>query len=130
MNDAPYTGTIPSNPIVVVVLAIALLVLGRRIIRRIVAAEGGDPWLAKALTVCLVLHLVAAPLQIWTVNHLYGGVADFTRYIYRGAAMASSFRHFNFSLPQGSGELSTTAPSASWLRRCLHWLESTRLLRS
>ena len=103
MNDAPYTGTIPSNPIVVVVLAIALFLLGRRIIRRIVATEGGDPWLAKALMVCLVLHLVAAPLQIWTVNHLYGGVADFTRYIYRGAAMASSFRHFNFTLPPGLG---------------------------
>ncbi len=103
MNDAPYTGTIPSNPIVVVVLAVVLFVLGRRIIRRIVKSEGGDPWLAKALTVCLVLHLVAAPAQIWAVNHLYGGVADFTRYIYRGAAMASSFRHFNFTLPPGLG---------------------------
>jgi hypothetical protein len=59
--------------------------------------------LAKALTACLVIHLLAAPLQIWAVNHLYGGVADYTRYIYRGAAMASSFRHFNFTLPPGLG---------------------------
>lgn len=103
MNDAPYTGTIGSNPIVVAFLAVVLFALGRRIIRRIVKAEGGDPWLAKALTACLVLHLVSAPLQIWAVNHLYGGVADYTRYIYRGAAMASSFRHFNFSLPPGLG---------------------------
>ena len=103
MNDAPYTGTIGSNPIVVVVIAIALFVLGRRIIRRIVKAEGGDPWLAKALTACLIVHLVAAPLQIWAVNHLYGGVADFTRYIYRGASLAGGFRHFDFSLPPGLG---------------------------
>jgi hypothetical protein len=103
MNDAPYIGTIPSNPIVVAVLAIVLFTLGRRIIRRIVKAEGGDPWLAKALTACLVVHLLAAPLQIWTVDHLYGGIADFTRYIYRGASMASPFRHFDFSLPPGLG---------------------------
>ena len=103
MFDAPYTGTIGSNPIVVAVVAVVLFVLGRRVIRGIVKAEGGDPWLAKALTACLVVHLLAAPLQIWAVNHLYGGIADYTRYIYRGASMASSFRHFNFTLPPGLG---------------------------
>ena len=103
MNSGSFNGTIGSNPIVVVVLAIALYVLGRRFIRRIVTAEGGDPWLGKALTACLVLHLVAAPLQIWTVNHLYGGIADYSRYIYKGAPLASGFRHFNFSLPPGFG---------------------------
>ncbi len=66
-------------------------------------AEGGDPWLAKALTACLVVHLLAAPLQIWAVNHLYGGIADYTRYIYKGAALARAFRHFDFSLPPGFG---------------------------
>ena len=99
MNNGSFNGTIGSNPIVVVLLAVALFALGRRIIRRIVKAEGGDPWLAKALTVCLIAHLVAAPLQIWAVNHLYGGVADYTRYIYRGAALAGPFRHFDFSTP-------------------------------
>jgi hypothetical protein len=98
-----YNGTIGSNPIVVTLLAVALFALGRRVIRGIVKAEGGDPWLAKALTVCLVLHLLAAPLQIWAVNHLYGGIADYTRYIYKGASLASNFRHFNFSLPPGFG---------------------------
>jgi hypothetical protein len=98
MNDAPYTGTIGSNPIVVVLLGIVLFALGRRVIQRIVKAEGGDPWLTKALTACLILHLLAAPLQIWTVNHLYGGVADYTRYIYRGASLAGGFRHFDFSV--------------------------------
>ena len=61
-------------------------------------AEGGDPWLSKALTACLIAHLVAAPLQIWTVNHLYGGLADYTRYVTRGAAFASPFRHFDFNV--------------------------------
>ena len=92
-------GTIGSNPIVVAVLAIALFTLGRRVvIRRVVEAEGGDPWLAKALTACLVLHLLAAPLEIWVVNHLYGGIADYSRYIYRGAALSGPFRHFNFDI--------------------------------
>ena len=103
MNNGSFNGTIGSNPIVVAVLAVALFALGRRFIRRIVKAEGGDPWLAKALTVCLVLHLLAAPLQIWAVNHLYGGIADYTRYIYKGAPLAGGFRHFDFSLPPGFG---------------------------
>ena len=103
MNNGAFNGTIGSNPIVVVIVGVLLFVLGRRYIRRIVRAEGGDPWLAKALTVCLVAHLLAAPLQIWAVNHLYGGIADFTRYIYKGAPLAGNFRHFDFSLPQGFG---------------------------
>jgi hypothetical protein len=100
MGNVPvYNGTIGSNPIVVVALAIALFFLGRRvIIPRIVKAEGGDPWLSKALTACLVCHLLAAPLEIWVVNHLYGGIADYSRYMYRGAALASPFRHFDFNL--------------------------------
>jgi hypothetical protein len=99
-NSYPvYNGTIGSNPIVVVVLAIALFFLGRRvIIPRIVKAEGGDQWLSKVLTACLVCHLLAAPLEIWVVNHLYGGIADYSRYMYRGAALAGPFRHFDFNL--------------------------------
>jgi hypothetical protein len=100
MGNVPvYNGTIGSNPIVVVVLAIALFFLGRRvIIPRIVKAEGGDQWLSKVLTACLVCHLLAAPLEIWVVNHLYGGIADYSRYMYRGAALAGPFRHFDFNL--------------------------------
>jgi hypothetical protein len=102
-NSGVYTGTIGSNPIVVAIVGIALFALGRRMIRSIVKAEGNDPWLAKALMACLVLHLLAAPLQIWAVNHLYGGIADYTRYIYRGAALAGNFRHFDFNLPPTIG---------------------------
>ena len=103
MNFGSYSGTIGSNPIVVAVLGIALFFLGRRCIARIVRTEGDKQWLTKALTACLVIHLLAAPLQIWAVNHLYGGIADYTRYIYKGAPLASNFRHFNFTLPQGFG---------------------------
>ena len=88
----------PTNPIATFIIGVALFAVGRVIIRRITAAEGGDPWLAKALTACLLLHLVAAPLQIWVVDHLYGGIADYTRYDSQGAALAPGFRHFNFAL--------------------------------
>jgi hypothetical protein len=88
----------PSEPILALLIAVALFAVGRIIIRRITKAEGGDLWLAKALTVCLILHLIAAPAQIWVVDHLYGGIADYTRYDSQGAVLASGFRHFNFSL--------------------------------
>jgi hypothetical protein len=87
-----------SQPIVALIIAIALFAIGRVIIRRTTKAEGGDPWLAKALTICLILHLIFAPLQIWVVDHLYGGIADYTRYDSQGAVLASGFRHFDFSL--------------------------------
>jgi hypothetical protein len=87
-----------SQPIVALFIAIALFAIGRSFIRRTTKAEGGDPWLARALMVCLVLHLISAPLQIWVVDHLYGGIADYTRYDTQGAVLASGFRHLNFSL--------------------------------
>ena len=37
-------------------------------------------------------------MQIWVVDHLYGGIADYTRYDTQGAVLASGFRHFDFSL--------------------------------
>jgi hypothetical protein len=103
MNNGTFNGTIGSNPFVALFVGVLLFALGRRVIRRVVEAEGGDPWLAKALTACLIVHLLAAPSQIWIVNHLYGGIADYNRYIYKGAALAGGFRHFNFSLPSNLG---------------------------
>jgi hypothetical protein len=90
--------TVPTNPIATLVIAVALFLIGRVFIRRITEAEGGDAWLAKALMVCLLLHLISAPLQIWVVDHLYGGIADYGRYDAQGAALAKGFRHFDFSL--------------------------------
>ena len=87
-----------SQPIEALLIAVALFAIGRIFIRRTTKAEGGDLWLAKALTVCLILHLISAPLQIWVVDHLYGGIADYTRYDSQGSVLASGFRHLNFSL--------------------------------
>ena len=90
-------GQISSQPIAVIAIAIALFGIGRLIIRRTAVAEG-DPWLGKVLTICLLLHLISAPLQIWVVDHLYGGIADYNRYDSQGALLVPGFHHLNFSL--------------------------------
>jgi hypothetical protein len=84
-----------------IIIAVGLFSLGRVIIGRIAPLES-NPWLYKALTVCLVLHLLGAPLQIWVVDHLYGGIADYNRYDAQGAALAEGYRHLNFSMARGS----------------------------
>jgi hypothetical protein len=80
-----------------ILIAAGLFALGRAIIRRIAPLES-NPWLYKALTVCLLLHLLGAPLQIWVVNHLYGGIADYNRYDAQGAILSNGFRHLDFAL--------------------------------
>ena len=80
-----------------ILIAAGLFALGRVVIGRVAPLES-NPWLYKALTVCLVLHLIGAPVQIWVVDHLYGGIADYNRYDSQGAVLAEGFRHFNFSL--------------------------------
>jgi hypothetical protein len=96
----PNGRPIPSQPIFALLIAIALFALGLVIIRRTTQAED-DPWLAKALVICLFLHLLCAPLQIWVVDHLYGGIADYGRYDSQGALLANGFRHLDFSLAPG-----------------------------
>lgn len=93
----PNGQLVSSQPVVALLIAIALFALGLVVIRRVAEAER-DPWLVKALTVCLLLHLICAPLQIWVVDHLYGGVADYLRYDSQGALLANGFRHLDFSL--------------------------------
>jgi hypothetical protein len=94
MLDTPFT---PSQPVVAVVIALVLFALGRLFIRRVTRSER-DPWLARVLTVCLILHIVAPGLQIWVVDHLYGGIADWLGYDHQGAILSTGFRHFDFSL--------------------------------
>jgi hypothetical protein len=38
-------------------------------------------------------------MQIWVVDHFYNGVADWLRYDNQGSALASAYRHFDFSVP-------------------------------
>jgi hypothetical protein len=40
-----------SQPILTLLIAVALFAIGRVFIRRTVKAEGGDPWLAKTLII-------------------------------------------------------------------------------
>ena len=78
-----------------ILIAAGLFAIGRVVIGRIAPLES-NPWLYKALTVCLVLHLIGAPVQIWVVDHLYGGIADYNRYDAQGAALAEGFRHLDY----------------------------------
>ncbi len=50
----------------------------------------------------VILHLVCAPLQIYVVDHFYGGVADWLRYDHQGALLADMWRNGHFQLA-GSG---------------------------
>ncbi len=87
---------IPSQPVVALLVAAILFGLGRVVIQRVAFAEG-NPWLVRILTISLVLHLLAAPSQIYVVDHFYHGIADWTRYVNQGALLAPDFRHFNFT---------------------------------
>ena len=91
---------IPSNPIVALLVAVVLFGLGRVVIRRVAYAEKNQ-WLVNVLTASLVLHLVAAPTQIFVVDHFYGGIADWLRYDNQGSQLAHGFQHFDFSLAKG-----------------------------
>ena len=88
---------IPTQPFFAVLVAVILFGLGRVIIKRVAFAEG-NPWLINIMTIGLVLHLVAAPTQIFVVEHVYGGIADWTRYTHQGAILAPNFHRFDFTL--------------------------------
>ena len=88
---------IPSNPIGVVVVAAVLLLVSRPIIARTTASQAA-PWLSRILMASLVIHLLAAPAQIYVVDHFYGGIADWLRYDNQGSQLAPAFRHLDFSL--------------------------------
>lgn len=95
------TAAFPSNPYVGVLVAVVLFAITRPIIKRVAIAEA-KPWLVGILTASLILHLLAAPAQIYVVDHLYHGVADWIRYDSKGASLAPGFRHFNFSIDQAN----------------------------
>jgi hypothetical protein len=88
---------IGSNPIAVVAATLAALFAGRRIANHVARVER-DPKLANLITLSLVLHLLCAPAEIYIVDHVYHGVADFTRYLFDGARLADNIRAGHFSL--------------------------------
>ena len=90
-----------SNPFAALVVGALLFAAGRPIIVKVAALEG-KPWLVRILTISLALHLLAGPGQIWVIDHFYHGVADWNRYVSRGAVLAPNFRHFDFHIVPGS----------------------------
>ncbi len=87
---------VPSEPFVALVVAVILFALGRLVIQRVAIAEA-NPWLVRVMTFSLVLHLLAAPSQIYVVDHFYHGIADWNRYVHQGALLAPNFRRFDFT---------------------------------
>ena len=88
---------ISSSPVGFLLVAAVLVGISRPIIRWVTEKEQ-SPWLARILLISLALHLLAAPAQIYVVNHFYHHVADFNRYDTQGSILAPNFRSFNFTL--------------------------------
>jgi len=87
-----------SSPIAgFIIVGLVLFAISRPIIHRVALAEG-KPWLIRIMMISLILHLLAAPTQVYFVDHFYNGVADFVRYENKGAFLAPGFRHLNFSI--------------------------------
>jgi len=86
-----------SNPIGVIVVAAVIILVSRPIIAWVVEKEH-NPWLLRILTWSLVIHMLAAPAQIFVVDHFYHGIADWIRYDTQGSILAPNFRTFNFTL--------------------------------
>jgi hypothetical protein len=81
-------------------IAVLLYLLGLPIITRVVEAEQPDSkrWLTRVMRTSMALHLLAVPMQIFVVDHFYGGIADWNRYVAQGTILGDSFRHFHFTL--------------------------------
>ncbi len=90
------TSHLGSNPIGVVVVAAVIYGASRPIIRW-VAEKEQSPWLVRILMISLVLHLLAAPAQIYVVENFYHGIADWVRYDTQGSILAPNFRVFDFT---------------------------------
>jgi hypothetical protein len=96
------TGAVPGTTLwVALPLAGVLAWLGVRIVRRATRSEV-YPLIARVMIASVILHLVCAPLQIFVVDHFYGGVADWLRYQHQGALLADMWRNGHFQLA-GSG---------------------------
>ena len=93
-----------SDPFVAVLVAVVVLMIGLRVSRRVARVQG-DPRFVKLLMWSLVFHVLCAPAQIFIVDHVYNGVADYTAYVNRGALLAENLRSgmFTFANTKISG---------------------------
>jgi hypothetical protein len=85
-----------SDPFTAILVTAIVLALGFRVSKRVARVQG-DQRLVKLLMLSLILHLLCAPAQIWVVDHVYNGVADYNAYVNRGAALAQNLRAGTFS---------------------------------
>lgn len=81
----------------VVTLLIGVLLLGTVPIAHKLAHEEGDSRLFWLLMASTALRFGCTFLQVFVTKHAYGGVADFNGYEHRGAALAASWRHGDFT---------------------------------
>ena len=76
---------------------VLLLWAGYGIARRLAVGDS-YPKLQKVIRASVILHLLCAPLQILVVEHVYKGVADWTRYTHQGALLSDNLRAGQFTL--------------------------------
>jgi hypothetical protein len=99
MIAAAHSHTSPgSDPFVALILTVIVLLVGYRISNHVAKVQR-DNRFVKILMWSLVLHILCAPMQIWVVDHLYGGIADYNGYLGKGASLATNLRagHFTFA---------------------------------
>jgi hypothetical protein len=106
---------VPTDLPVAILVAAVLFWLGRIIATR-VSAHDAYPTLRRIIVISVALHLACAPMQIFVVDHLYHGVADWLRYTHQGALMADNLRHGHFTLTgTGIGQKFINSGSVSFV---------------
>lgn len=83
-----------SFPPVAGLVAVALLLASVAVANQI---AGSDRWLSRVVLGSAVAHLACVGPQIWVVDHVYGGSADWVGYVNRAAHLADSWRAGHFT---------------------------------
>ncbi len=85
-----------------IIIGLLLLMVGVPLVARIVARLDDDPRMFRLVMWSGALKLACAPLWIYVIDHLYGGVADAYTYSSAGLVVAEQIRHGNLSFHVGS----------------------------
>jgi len=86
-----------SNPVIAFGVLVLLITFSVPIARRVARSER-DPRLYSLVIAAAVTHLFFTVVQIWVVNHVYHGIADYTRYLNQAAVLGRHFDRFDFSV--------------------------------
>jgi hypothetical protein len=79
-------------------LVAAFLWVGTVPIAKRVARSERDPGLYKLLMWAVSIHILFAPLSSWVIDHFYGGLTDYHKYIGQGVILGQNFDSFQFTL--------------------------------